>query len=433
MKKLPVSIQTFKKITEGGYVYADKTKYVYDLARDEGAYFLSRPRRFGKSLLLSTFEALFSGAPDPDGPPQGLFADLWIGRELDYDFRQKYPVITLNMNLNSRTPNDLENALKDMLQTIVETHSLKITGSSPGGMLDNLITKLYKKHGTGVVVLIDEYDSPVSDNIDNFDLAETNSVILKNFYSNLKSCDKYLRFVFVTGVTRCAFMGLSAGLNHLADLTIDAKHAGICGFTRQELEDCFSDLLPELLRRMQDVGNMPHGATLEDMWREIGLWYDGYSWDGKTRLYNPYSLINLFLGDSFEPFWMNLDPSAKMLSEILANDPLAVTRDRFKDISTEEIGLAEVGSLGPVPALFQTGMLTIDKITYAANRSKLFTLRLPNEEVTPKFYAKFSSRLNEYFKTSPKSKKIDFYGIIKDKNAADLSILINSIFGSIPA
>jgi hypothetical protein len=112
---------------------------------------------------------------------------------------------------------------------------------------------------------------------------------------------------------------------------------------------------------MQDVGNMPKGATLEDMWREIGLWYDGYSWDGKTRLYNPYSLINLFLGDSFEPFWMNLDPSAKMLSEILANDPLAVTRDRFKDISTEQIGLAEVGSLGPVPALFQTGMLTIDK------------------------------------------------------------------------
>ncbi|MDR1051955.1 MAG: AAA family ATPase, partial [Deltaproteobacteria bacterium] len=161
MKELPIGMQTFKDLIGGGYVYADKTKYVYGLTRSGKAYFLSRPRRFGKSLLLSTLEALFSGAPDPDGPPQGLFADLWIGRESDYDFRQKYPVITLNMNLNSRTPNDLENALKDMLQTIVETNSLKITGSSPGGMLDNLITKLYKKHGTGVVVLIDEYDSPV--------------------------------------------------------------------------------------------------------------------------------------------------------------------------------------------------------------------------------------------------------------------------------
>ncbi|MDR1295987.1 MAG: AAA family ATPase, partial [Deltaproteobacteria bacterium] len=179
MKELPIGIQTFKKIIEGGYVYADKTKYIYYLARQEGAYFLSRPRRFGKSLLLSTFEALFSGSPDIDGPPQGLFADLWIGRESDYDFNQIHPVITLNMDLDSPTPEALRNDLKDMLQAIAKTHGMKISGSSPGRMLTNLIIGLHEKHDAGVVLLIDEYDSPVSDNIDDLALAQANRAILK--------------------------------------------------------------------------------------------------------------------------------------------------------------------------------------------------------------------------------------------------------------
>jgi hypothetical protein len=281
-----------------------------------------------------------------------------------------------------------------------------------------IIRGLHAKYGKKVVVLVDEYDAPVSDNIDDMDLALKNRDILKGFYSGLKDADKYLRFVFVTGVTRYVFMGLSAGLNHLADLTLDSKHADICGFTRQELESCFSDRLPILLRAMKDAGNMPKEATLEDMWREIGLWYDGYSWDAKTRLHNPYALISLFQGTSFEPFWMNLDPSAKMLSSILAKDPLAIAGDRFNDLSTGQIGLAEVGSLAPVPALFQTGFLTLDRISYSPDHSRLFGLRLPNRDVTPKFYSKFSASLNRYFKTSPDSKKIDFHGIVEDNDRA---------------
>jgi hypothetical protein len=228
-------------------------------------------------------------------------------------------------------------------------------------------------------------------------------------------------------------MGLSAGLNHLIDLTLESKFANICGFTLQEIKDCFAKRLPALLRAMKKAGNMPKNSTLNDMWREIGVWYDGYSWDGKNRLYNPYSLLNLFRGESFESFWMNLDPSAKMLSSILDKDPLAITADRFKNLTTTQIGLAEVGSLAPVPALFQTGMLTIDKINFNNDRSKLFTLRLPNKEISPKFYSKFSNSLNKYFNISPQTKNNNFLNILKDDDATTLSTLINSIFGSIPA
>ncbi|MDR1110180.1 MAG: AAA family ATPase [Deltaproteobacteria bacterium] len=433
MKRLPLGMNTFKELIEGDYVYADKTKFVYDLASAGKAYFLSRPRRFGKSLLLSTFKSLFSGPQDPEGQPKGPFADLWIGRESDYDFKQAHPVITLSMGTATKSAEELGLYLATSLNDINVKEKLNLTLTLPNIDLRRIIERLREKYDRQVVVLIDEYDAPVSNNIDNAKLALKNSEILRDFYAGFKDTDESLRFVFVTGVTRYVFMGLSAGLNHLTDLTLDSKYSGICGFTLKELEHCFSDRLPVLLQTMKDAGNMPKTATLEDMWREIGLWYDGYSWDGKTRLYNPYSLINLFLGDSFEPFWMNLDPSAKMLSSILAKDPLAITGDRLKNLSTKQIGLAEVGSLGPVPTLFQAGMLTIDRITFNNDRSKLFTLRLPNKEIIPDFYSKFSNSLNKYFKISPKSRKIDFYSIVKEKNAKDLSTLINSIFASIPA
>ncbi|MDR1166650.1 MAG: ATP-binding protein [Deltaproteobacteria bacterium] len=433
MKKLPIGVQTFKKIIEGGYAYADKTKFVYDLACSNTAYFLSRPRRFGKSLLLNTFKALFSGPPNPDGPPQGLFADLWIGRESDYDFTQTHPVITFSMSSDSDSPADLRESILKKLDEINQSEQLGLNISLPATDLFLLIKRLKEKYDKEVVVLIDEYDAPVSGNIDNPDLALKNRDILRNFYSGFKDTDEFLRFVFVTGVTRYVFMGLSAGLNHLMDLTLESKYANICGFTLQELKHCFANRLPALLRAMKKAGNMPKNATLKDMWREIGLWYDGYSWDGKNRLYNPYSLLNLFRGESFESFWMNQDPSAKTLSNILAKDPLAITGDRFKNLTTTQIGLAEVGSLAPVPALFQTGMLTIDEINYNNDRSKLFTLRLPNKEISPNFYSKFSSSLNKYFNISPKTKSSNFLNYLKNNDEKNLSTLINSIFGSIPA
>jgi hypothetical protein len=433
MKKLPIGIQTFNKIIDGGYVYADKTKYVFDLARQEGAYFLSRPRRFGKSLLLSTFEALFSGPPDIDGPPQGLFADLWIGRESDYDFNQIHPVIILNMDLDSPTPEDLRNDLKDMLQAIAKTNGLEISGSSPGRMLANLIAGLHEKHDAAVVLLIDEYDSPVSDNIDDLALAQANRAILKNFYSKLKSCDKSLRFVFVTGVTRYAFMGLSAGLNQLYDLTLDESFSNICGFTHDEFDSCFAEYLPGTLQKLKRKNVLAPNATVSDLRSKILDWYDGYSWDGETMVLNPFSLINLFRSSKFIPFWMNQDPSAKLLTALLAKNPFAFTEDKLRELTEKQVGMAEVGTMEPVPILFQTGYLTIDKITYATNGSPLYHLRLPNEEIKPEFIDKFTNALKKYFKKDPEAKKDSFRNIVEYGDAVKLTELINSIYASIPA
>jgi hypothetical protein len=426
-------MQTFKDLIDGGYLYADKTKYVYDLARSGKAYFLSRPRRFGKSLLISTFEALFSGPSNIDAPPQGLFADLWIGRESDYDFNQIHPVIILNMDLDSPTPEDLRNDLKDMLQAIARTHGLEISGSSPGRMLANLITGLHEKHDAGVVLLIDEYDSPVSDNIDDLALAQANRAILKNFYSKLKSCDKSPRFVFVTGVTRYAFMGLSAGLNHLADLTLREDFAGICGFTLDEFDDCFKEHLPVILEKMKKNGSMGEEASLNDLQDKILRHYDGYSWDGETMILNPISILNMFGESYFSNYWIQTNPSVSFLSKVANENPLALLGDESEKISQGTLGLAEVGGLGPVPALFQTGYLTIDQVAFDSERNRVFTLKIPNLEVRNNNFPLFLDSFYKFLGRKPETERDMFHGAIRDRDAGKLTRIINSLFAGLPA
>jgi hypothetical protein len=360
MKELPIGMQTFNKIVEGGYMYADKTKYVYDLARLEGAYFLSRPRRFGKSLLLSTFEALFSGPPGPDGPPQGLFVDLWIGRESDYDFRKTYPVITFSMSSDTASTVDLRESILKKLEEINHSERLGLNISLPGTDLYLIIKRLKEKYDKKVVVLIDEYDAPVSNNIDNPGVALKNRDILRDFYSGFKDTDKFLRFVFVTGVTRYAFMGPSAGLNRLVDLTMSEDYAGICSFTLDEFDDCFREHLPGVLEKMKNNRSMDKEESLGDLRDKILKHYDGYSWDGRTMILNPISILNLFRESYFSDYWIQSNPSVSFLSKVAKENHLALLGDDSEKISPGTLGLAEVGGLGPVPALFQTGYLTTE-------------------------------------------------------------------------
>ncbi|MDR1310187.1 MAG: ATP-binding protein [Deltaproteobacteria bacterium] len=433
MKELPIGMQTFRDLIEGGYVYADKTKYVYDLARKGKAYFLSRPRRFGKSLLLSTFEALFSGPPDPDGPPQGFFKDLWIGRESDYDFSQTHPVISLSMSSSTNSSDDLQESILKKLRRINDSEKLGLDITLPGTDLHFVIQGLKEKYGEKVVVLIDEYDAPVSNNIDNLKLAQKNSEILRDFYSGFKDTDKYLRFVFVTGVTRYVFMGLSAGLNQLYDLTLDEKFSNICGFTHDELKVCFADYFPNAFQELKRKNVLEPDATVTGLQKKILHWYDGYSWDGETMVLNPFSLINFFQSSKFIPFWMNQDPSAKLITALLAKNPFAFTEDKLRELTEKQVGVAEVGTMEPVPTLFQTGYLTVDRITYAANGSPLYHFRLPNEEIKPEFLDKFANALKKYFKKDPEAKKDIFRDIVEYGYADRLSELINSIYASIPA
>ncbi|MDR1297260.1 MAG: AAA family ATPase, partial [Deltaproteobacteria bacterium] len=305
MKQLQTGIATFQVLIEGNYVYADKTRSIYEMVTDSDRFFfLSRPRRFGKSLLLSTIKSLFSGPPDQDGSPQGLFQDLWIGRHSDYDFSQTYPVLNLFMNFSALTPEDLHAILASRMNFIANKEKLNLNFTPSTVDLSLLIESLADKYNKKVVVLIDEYDALVSENIGTLPLALQFQKVLKSFYSSLKSSDEYLRFVLVTGVTRYSMMGQSAGLNHLNDLTFDNKYADICGFTVEEFDLYFGDRLPALLEVMNNDGCFLEEMTVPMLRDKFLHWYDGYSWDGQSRVLNPFSILNCFRQSYFDNYWI---------------------------------------------------------------------------------------------------------------------------------
>ncbi|MDR1165082.1 MAG: AAA family ATPase [Deltaproteobacteria bacterium] len=433
VKRLPLGMNTFKQIIEENYVYSDKTKFVYDMASAGKSYFLSRPRRFGKSLLLSAFEALFSGPPDPDGPPHGLFKDLWIGRNSDYDFTMTYPIITISMAAGTKSPDELTLFLATALSDINDKEKLNLTLTIPNIDLRRIIEKLSEKYGKGVVVLIDEYDAPVSDNINNTELALKNGEILKDFYSGFKDTDKFLRFVLVTGITRYAFMGLSAGLNHLVDLTLNDNYSGIRGFTLSEFDECFSEHLPILLRNMKQNSTVSNETTLSDLRDIILKYYDGYSWDGKTMILNPISILNMFNESFFSRYWIQTNPSIYFLSKIAMENPLSLLGEESEKISTRTLSQAEVGSLGPIPSLFQTGYLTIDQVTHDADRFRVFTLKIPNLEVKDNNLFIFQRYLFNFLGREPAIEKNLFHDAIRNRDDGKLSRIINSVFASLPA
>ncbi|MDR1049832.1 MAG: AAA family ATPase, partial [Deltaproteobacteria bacterium] len=334
MKQLQTGIATFQVLIEGNYVYADKTRSIYEMVTDSDRFFfLSRPRRFGKSLLLSTLKSLFSGPPDPDGPPQGLFKDLWIGRHSDYDFSQTYPVINLFMNFAALTPEALLEALALIMNVIANEEKLNINFTPSTVNLSVLIELLSKKYNKKVVVLIDEYDALVSENIGTLPLALQFQNVLKSFYSSIKSSDEYLRFVLVTGVTRYSMMGQSAGLNHLNDLTFDNKYADICGFTIEEFDLHFEDRLPALLEVMKKDGGFLEEMTVPMLRDKFLHWYDGYSWDGQSRVLNPFSILNCFRKSYFEQFWIDTGPSVNFINNLITKnigDPSIFLQDENK-------------------------------------------------------------------------------------------------------
>ena len=272
MKRLPLGIQSFKKIIEGDYVYADKTRFIYDLINGASYYFLSRPRRFGKSLLLDTISEAFSGDKE-------LFKGLWI-YDSDYAF-PKHPVIRLDMSsISNKTPEVMEKDIMLTLRGKIRDEGFDIADGSPANMFMQLIEHLHRKYNQRVVVLIDEYDKPMLDHINDIPTADGNRQALRGFYGILKSMDPHLRFTFITGVTKFTKTSIFSGLNNLRDITMMEKYANICGVTTQDLGTYFSD-------HMEYISNLEDFSHFESVHDEILKWYDGYSWDGKTRVINP--------------------------------------------------------------------------------------------------------------------------------------------------
>jgi hypothetical protein len=368
LKKLPVGISSFRKIREEECVYVDKTKRILELVKSGDYFFLARPRRFGKSLLLDTLDHLFRGDKE-------LFEGLYIFDK--WKWEEKYPVIRLSVSRNASTTKKLETSLIRMLSDIADDYKIELKADEPDDLFTELIKSLYRKINQKVVILIDEYDKPVLDRLDAMretEASKANKAILSNFYSALKDNPDYIHFVFLTGVTRFSGLSVFSGLNNLTDLTLDEKFGDICGYTQKELEENFRPHIKALAEK--------ENMNSAEMLAKIKYWYDGYTWDGKTEMYNPFSTLNLFFQNKFNIYWFMSGPPNYLISYIKQAKELDLffTKEEASETSLMNFNPDAEADTTAVPLLFQTGYLTI-KGKIVRDGADRYIIDSPNWEV----------------------------------------------------
>jgi hypothetical protein len=406
MKGLPVGIQTFSDIIRENYIYIDKTKEIYNFFIQKGKfYFLSRPRRFGKSLLISTLKEIFSGHRE-------LFKGLWIYDKIDW---QTYPVIHIDfLGLNYATTEELIDTLNYLVNQNAEKYGIVLKEKTYDKRFRELIILLSAKNR--VVTLVDEYDKPIIDFIDNQEIASQNRQILKNFYSILKGMDEYLKFVFITGVSKFSKVSFFSDLNNLKDITLSQTYATLLGYTQDELLYYFEDRLNRL------AGNKTES---KDEWIEdIKTWYNGYSWDGENFVYNPFSVLNFFQEKQFGNYWFE-SGSPSFLVRLIHSYHIDLPELAHYKVGEEVFSSFDINRMHVVSLLFQTGYLTIKEILPAGKRKRFYILSYPNLEVkeallvyllgdfSPKFADKISV-LMEDLKTGLKTGDLNrFFEIIR--------------------
>ena len=370
MKKLPIGIQEFSELISGGYLYVDKTKYIYSLLKNK-YFFLSRPRRFGKSLLLNTIKEIHKGNKQ-------LFEGLWIYDKIDWE---EHPVIKLSFSSVDYAGIGLANAIENMLIKIAKKHAISLKQPTFSLKFEELIEKLSIK--SKVVILIDEYDKPIIDYIDNIPQAEENRKILKNFYSVIKDSDSYIEFFFITGVSKFSQVSIFSDLNNLNDITLNRKYATMLGYTQEELEHYFSGYIKELGDYYKDV--------YDDILKQIKHNYNGYSWDGKHFVYNPFSVLNLFDNMKFGDYWFRTG-TPTFLMQMLKQNQYTIFDIKKRTISENVLDKYDITAITLLPLLFQTGYLTIKNYDL---RTRNITLDFPNAEVESSFDIHLLAELND--------------------------------------
>lgn len=363
LRKLPIGIQTFAEIREENYLYVDKTAFVWRMANTGKPYFLSRPRRFGKSLLLSTFEAYFEGKKE-------LFDGLAIaGMEKEW---KKYPVLHLDLNAKKYTaPDDLPAMLNQHLEKWEAVYGDEKKERSPEERFSYVIRRANEQAGCGVVVLVDEYDKPLLQALGDDALLDDYRKTLKAFYGVLKSSDRYLRFVFLTGVTKFAQVSVFSDLNQLNDISIKPQYATVCGITRQELEDTFTSELNQLAEMNE--------LTYEETLNKMTALYDGYHFCEFTEgVFNPFSVLNVFDGYKFSNYWFQTG-TPTFLVELLKKSEydLRILIDGV-EASASSFTEYRVNANNPIPLIYQSGYLTIKDYD---KEFRLYRLAFPNDEV----------------------------------------------------
>ena len=407
MKKYPIGIQDFKKLREDGYLYVDKTKQIYELISSGAYFFLSRPRRFGKSLLLSTLKYLFKGESQ-------IFEDLWIADKLPLPAS---PVLHFSFSTLGYKDLGLERALNQAINIQAESFGLTLTREGIGPRFQELMQKL----GSGeqkVVLLIDEYDKPLVDYIDDIGKAEVNREILKNFFSVIKDSDPFIRFFLITGVSKFSKVSLFSDLNHLEDLTLSRYASTLTGFTQQEGNDYFGEEITAMAEEQ--------GQTYEQLSAQIKSWYNGYRWAGNQRLYNPFSILNFIKQRQFRNYWWNTGTPTFLIK---------LLRQGFHyELENQEVGSTTFESytlenLEWKSLCFQTGYLTIRDYS---EEYEVYVLDYPNREVKDSM---FQHLLGAFREGSSTHTRPLYAGIKQALDAYDmprLMELINILFSTIP-
>lgn len=414
MKKLSIGIQTFSELIEENYVYVDKTAIIYDMISSGKYYFLSRPRRFGKSLLVSTLADIFSGNKE-------LFDGLAIS-SLPYDWK-KYPVIMMSFSdIPCKTSQALEQGIKNYLQEIGKQHEVTLNPNlDTGEMLRSLVIQLSEKGR--VALLIDEYDYPILRHIHDISTAHAMRETLKTFYGVIKGLDKYLKFGFLTGVSKFSQTSIFSGLNNLNDISLNRTFNSLLGYTRGEIVTHFQ---PHLLKAAEH-----NKCSLDELLTQITQWYDGYTFTGEesaTKMYNPFSVLLFFSEQVFSNYWFKTG-TPTFLVNLFKKHNYPVQDFENVDATQRELGSFEIENISLKTLLFQTGYLTIKKYN---TDTKNYTLTYPNKETIDSLVEYLFASMTNQSESLLNNTTSLLLNAFEENDLEKIKLILTQFFASIP-
>ncbi len=409
MKKLPIGVQSIREIIEEGQIYIDKTEFALNLILKGKHYFMSRPRRFGKSLFLSTLEEIFKGNKE-------LFKDCKIYKA-DYEWKE-HPVLYFDFaQISSVSPEELEAGLKAELERMGRLHGIDLEGPSIKFQLKVLVESLSSKNR--VVVLVDEYDNSIINHLNNPKVAEKNRSLLKSFFETLKSLDRYLKFTFITGVSKFSQVSLFSGYNNLKDITMDPRYAGMMGYTEEEVKYSFREYIPFIAKERSDHGTP---TTEEDILDEVRTWYNGYRFSkGDLCVYNPFSTLNFMDEKEAQSYWYSTGTPSFLIDEIKKHPQSVIPLSGTSALKSALSDISKVDHIKLSALMFQTGYLTIRGYNPEENS---YQLDFPNREVKEAF---FNSLLQEFTEVDPLDVSRSAKEIKSDLDNLDLDCFIKKM------
>ncbi len=412
MKNLPIGIQSLVKLRDMNCIYVDKTQLVHRLVTTGSYYFFARPRRFGKSLLVSTLKELFKGN-------RAVFEGLWI--ENQWDWSQTSPVIHISFDGIGIHEIGLVAALKRALLKQAQVFDIDLVEPDLAGQFQELLEKLHAKAGR-VVLLIDEYDKPIIDYLETsaIETAKINRGVLREFYSILKSADEQLRLVFITGISKFAKVSLFSHLNNLNDITLNERFAALAGYTQDEIELNFGEYLDSVQAKFS--------ISRDELLDKMKFWYNGFSWDGSTRVYNPFGTLSFFDNREFRNYWFSTGSPNFLIEQMKTHGQFAIENTPANSVIFDKFDIEDIEL---VSLLFQTGYLTIKELDVLPG---YYILDYPNQEVRESMYQFLLADLaHNSYRTNTGRTMLDMNAAFLNRDLVRVRHILASILADLPS